>query len=242
MATFVLVAGACCGGWIWKRVAPLVRAAGHDVFTATLTGLGERVHLAAPEVDLETHVTDLVNVLVYEDLRDVTLVGWSYGGMAITGVAENVPERLAQVVYLDGAVPADGENFYDGLGAPREVRDADAAAAEAAGCPGFVLPLADMIRAQAKDPADHDWLLAKHVPQPAASFTQLIRLGDPPPLLPRAYVYSTQGKDDPLWGFTVRAAERARSDPGWRVVELADNHFAPINSPQATAEALLSLV
>ena len=241
MATFVLVAGACCGGWSWTRVAPLLRAAGHDVFTPTLTGLGERVHLATPDVDLETHITDIVNLLAFEDLTGVTLVGWSSGGMTVSGVAERVPERLAQAVYLDAAVPADGENAYDALGAPPEVRAADAAVAAAAGKPGFVLPLADMVRAQAKDPADRDWLLAKLVPQPLASFTQPIRLGNPAAVR-RAYVYCTEGKEEPLWGFTVRAAERARSDPAWRVVELADNHHAPINAPRATAEALLSLV
>jgi pimeloyl-ACP methyl ester carboxylesterase len=241
-ATFVLVHGAWAGAWIWRDIIPLLRAAGHEVYASTATGMGDRVHLAAPEIDLATFVTDVVNLLEYEDLHDVTLVGWSYGGMTITGVAERVPERLAQVVYLDAAVPADGENAYDVLGAPPEARAADAAAAEAAGTPGFVLPIADMVRAQAKDPAAAEWLLAKLVPQPVASFTQPIRLGEAAALPPRVYLYATEGKEEPFWGFTVRAAERARAEPGWRVRDLADNHFAPINSPQATVEALLSLV
>src|SRR5688572_726041 len=89
-APFVLVHGAWAGGWAWKRVAPLLRAQGHDVFTPTLTGLGERVHLASPDVNLDTHIEDIVNLLVYEDLEDAVLVGWSYGGMVVTGVLDRV--------------------------------------------------------------------------------------------------------------------------------------------------------
>src|SRR5579862_6453256 len=101
MATFVLVHGAWHGGWCWRKLTPLLRAAGHEVFAPTLTGLGERAHLATPEVGLSFHVQDVVNVLVYEDLHEVVLVGHSYGGMVITGVTGQAPERLAQLVYLD---------------------------------------------------------------------------------------------------------------------------------------------
>ena len=105
MATFVLVHGGWAGGWQWREVASLLRAAGHDVFTPTLTGLGERVHLASPDVGLDTHIQDILMVLEYEELRDVILVGYSYSGMVITGVAERAPERLAHLVYLDAYVP-----------------------------------------------------------------------------------------------------------------------------------------
>ncbi len=96
MTTYVLVHGAWHGGWCWKRVAPLLRAAGHEVYAPTLTGLGERAHLLSPEVGLDTHVQDIVNVLTYEDLQDVVLVGHSYGGMVVAGVAERAAERLAE--------------------------------------------------------------------------------------------------------------------------------------------------
>ncbi|HKG49425.1 MAG TPA: alpha/beta fold hydrolase [Actinomycetales bacterium] len=139
MSSFVLVHGAWGGGWAWKKVIPLLRAAGHEVHAATATGLGDRVHLAGPAVDLDTHITDVVNVLAFEDLTEVTLVGWSYGGMIITGVAERVPERLAQLVYLDALVPADGETSYDAERSSEEVRAGDRAAADAAGLPGFLL-------------------------------------------------------------------------------------------------------
>lgn len=108
MTTFVLVHGAWLGGWAWKHVTPRLRMAGHEVFAPTLTGLGERVHLAHPGVGLETHIQDVVNVLVFEDLQQVTLVGHSYGGIVITSVADRTPERLAQLVYLDAFVPEDG--------------------------------------------------------------------------------------------------------------------------------------
>ena len=243
-ATFVLVHGAWAGAWIWKKVIPLLRAAGHDVYATTATGLGDRVHLADPAIDLDVYITDVVNVLEYEDLTDVTLVGWSFGGLIITGVAEQVPERLAQLVYLDAAVPADGETGYAGYtdeGIGFEYR-----AGVEAGRPGFEVVHAgveEFVRALTKDPADAEWLLAKLVPQPMATQTQPIRLGNPAAAaLPRAFVLCTEGKgtaaEDPFVAFV----ERVRSDPGWRVVELADNHLAPVNAPQATAEALLSLV
>ena len=111
MATYVLVHGAWHGGWCWNRVAPLLRDKGHDVYTPTLTGLGERVHLATPEVDLSTHVTDVVNVIEFEDLRNVVLMGHSYGGQVITGVAGAIPERIGQLVYLDASLPNDGESL-----------------------------------------------------------------------------------------------------------------------------------
>ena len=109
MATFVLVHGAFVGGWCWRWVAPYLRAAGHEVHAPTLTGLGERVHLASPQIDLDTHLQDVVNLLHYEDLTGVILVGWSYGGMVVAGVADRVPERIAHVVYFDSDVPRDGD-------------------------------------------------------------------------------------------------------------------------------------
>src|SRR5215218_3749420 len=113
MATFVIVHGAWSGGHAWRWLRPLLRAAGHQVFTPALTGLGERSHLANAQIDLDTHVLDVVGVLEYEDLLQVVLVGHSYGGMVITGVADRVPERLAQLVYLDAEVPMDGQSEFD---------------------------------------------------------------------------------------------------------------------------------
>lgn len=113
MATFMLVHGAFHGGWCWKKVLPLLRAVGHEVFTPTLTGLGERAHLLTPTTNLQTHVQDVTAALEYEDLSGVVLVGHSYGGMVITAVAERVPERLRHLVYLDALVPGDGQTLFD---------------------------------------------------------------------------------------------------------------------------------
>ncbi len=113
MSTFVLVHGSMHGGWCWKRVAPLLRAAGHDVYTPTLTGLAERVHLAHPGIDLDAQIRDVLGVLEFEDLHDVVLAGHSYGAMVITGVADRAPERIGHLVYLDGAMARDGQTVLD---------------------------------------------------------------------------------------------------------------------------------
>src|SRR6266516_1091932 len=113
MATFVLDHGGFHGGWCWKRVTPHLRAAGHEVYAPTLTGLGERCHLASPETNLSTHIQDILNVLSYEDLTDVVLVGHSCSGMVITGVADRAPERVTRLVYLDAFVPEDGQALRD---------------------------------------------------------------------------------------------------------------------------------
>ena len=113
MKTFVLVVGAWMGGWAWRKMNPLLRAQGHEVYPVTLTGLGERVHLGTPGTNLSTHIRDVVNVLEFEDLRDVTLVGHSYSGIVVSGAADLVPERVVRVVYLDAAAPKDGQSLFD---------------------------------------------------------------------------------------------------------------------------------
>lgn len=111
--TYVLVHGASGGGWDWRTMDDLLTAEGHTVYRPTLTGLGERVHLASPDITLTTHIDDIVNVFLYEDLRDVVLVGHSYGGMVITGVMDRIPERIKHAVFLDAAVPEDGMSAED---------------------------------------------------------------------------------------------------------------------------------
>lgn len=243
-ATFVLVHGSWAGGWIWKKVIPLLRAAGHEVYATTATGMGDRIHLADPSIDLETYITDVVKMLEFEDLTDVTLVGWSFGGWITTGVAERVPERLRQLVYLEGAVPQDGQSNYDEFtdeGIGFEYR-----AGVEAGWPGFEVVhtgVEDFVRGLTKDAADAEWLLSKLTPQPMAVSAQSIEIGNPAAAaLPRAFILCTEGRgtadEDPVVAF----AEQLRSDPAWRVAELADNHLAPVNAPELTAEAFLSLI
>ena len=124
MSTIVLVHGTTAGGWTWRRVAPELRAAGHHVTTPTLTGLGERVHLATPAVDLDTNIADVVNHLIYEELDNVILVGHSYGGMVIAGVADRVPERVAQLIFLQGRA-LDLAHTFRGLTADQEQQFTD---------------------------------------------------------------------------------------------------------------------
>lgn len=113
MSTFVLVHGSYDGSWVWQRVTPLLRAAGHTVFAPGLTGLADRAHLLHCDVNLTTHITDVASLLFYEDLTDVVLVGNSYGGMVIAGVAATTPERLRTLVYLDAYPPDDGQCELD---------------------------------------------------------------------------------------------------------------------------------
>jgi len=115
--TFVVVHGATAGAWEWKRTGTFLTDAGHTVYRITLTGLGEREHLNSTEVDLETHINDVVNTILFEDLHDVVLTGHSYGGMVVTGVMDRIPERLKHVVFLDAAVPEDGQSLWDIFGA-----------------------------------------------------------------------------------------------------------------------------
>ncbi|MGZ3359941.1 MAG: alpha/beta fold hydrolase [Xanthobacteraceae bacterium] len=113
MAVFVVAHGAWSAAWAWKKMRPLLRADGHELWTPTYTGLGERAHLASPAIDLDTHIADVIGMLEMEDLRDVVLIAHSYGGMVATGVADRVRERIAQLVYLDAFVPRDGQNLFD---------------------------------------------------------------------------------------------------------------------------------
>jgi len=117
--TFVIVHGATAGGWEWKKAGRFLSEDGHTVYRVTLTGLGERIHLGNAEVNLETHINDVVNLILFEDLRDVVLTGHSYGGMVITGVMDRIPERIRHVIFLDAAVPDDGMSLYDLFGGPR---------------------------------------------------------------------------------------------------------------------------
>lgn len=245
-ATFVLVPGQWTGAFVWHKVAPLLRAAGHDVYPVTCTGLGERLHLASPAIDLDTFITDVVNVLEFEDLRDVILVGHSFGGMIIAGVAERAPERLAQLVYLDASAPEDGQNDYNFDFPAQEAYDAgvaaDIAGAMEAGMPGFVPvypEVVEWVRGMVEDPDEAEWFIAKLVPHPQLTKLQPVRLGNPAAAaLPRAFIFCAK---DPL-DFSARIAERVRSDPAWRFLELDGNHLVNLNDPEGTAEALMSLL
>ena len=241
MATFVLVHPAWFGGWCWKKVTPLLRARGHDVYKPTLTGLGERAHLARPEVGLETHIEDIVQVLQCEDLRSVILVGNSSGGMVITGVADRLPERIARLVYLDAFVPEDGQCLLDLI--PPDRRSAMEALVETEG-KGWLLPRFASApweqfvpeAWQVTDSADLQWMLARLAPTPFRHFTDPVRRRSPAAeKLPCTYIRCLQW---PHPGFD-RYAEAARSAAGWCRRELVAPHLPYITHPRELTELLL---
>lgn len=245
LATFVLVHGGWAGGWAWNRVTPLLRRHGHEVFTPTLTGLGERVHLAHPDVDLDTHITDVVNVIKYEDLENIVLVGWSYGGMVVSGVLDRVPERLMRVVYLDAEVPRDGESEFDVAGP--EFRSEMEQSANRSGdgwktSLGTAEEIEAFLGAWIPDTSARQWFVTKlaATPQPIKTFSQPVRLGNPAAdAVPRTFIRCPV--DGSVWAHIYEPiVERVRGDKRWEVRELASNHCAPIAAPQLVAEALLS--
>jgi pimeloyl-ACP methyl ester carboxylesterase len=233
MATYVLVHGAWHGGWCWKRVAPLLRAAGHEVFTPTLTGVGEREHLGSADIDLSTHVTDIVKLLEFEELTDVVLVGHSYGGMVITGVAQQAPERLGELVYLDAFVPNDGQSTVEMVGP---------AAAALFDVPDWRVPvppppLGDF---DVTDAADLAWLRRQMRPQPLGALTEPMRLTSPleASAFGRTYVLAA-GRGIP--GVFDAIADQLRQSPAWRVTELPTGHDMMLTMPRELTEILLSV-
>lgn len=240
IGTFVLVHPAWHGSWCWNKVTPLLRARGHQVFTPTLTGLGERSHLAHPLVGLETHIQDVVNVFEYEDLRGVVLVGHSNAGTLITGVAERVPERLARLVYLDAFVPEDGQATIDLLPFPRQGWD-ERVRTEGHGwlLPSLrPIPWNEMVRDiwRVTDEADRRWMVARLGPTPFKTFTDPVRLRNPAAAkLPRTYIRCLQSPS-PVFD---RYAQIARSAPGWRYRELPAAHLPFVTMPREFTTLLL---
>src|SRR5262249_14896788 len=173
MATFVLVHGAWHGGWCWQRVAKRLRAAGHDVYTPTLTGLGERSHLLNPSIDLDTHITDVVNVLYYEDLTNVILAGHSYAGAVITGVADRAMPRIGHLVFVDAGHPKNG----DALGNNEVMQQAHRDGRTINGVELVVFPGSPMTKFfGVRKPEDLAWMNPKITPHPWKSFAQPLRL------------------------------------------------------------------
>jgi pimeloyl-ACP methyl ester carboxylesterase len=233
------------GGWAWHEVTVRLRAAGHEVYPVTLTGLGERVHLARPETDLDTHIDDVVNLLEYEDLRDVVLVGHSYAGIVVTGVADRVPDRIGRLAYVDSGPLPDGMAHQD-FGSPddraandeRVARDGD----------GWRLPLPDWSDISEANlaglgPREQALLAGRAVPQPAATFRQPLRLRDPAALakLPKLGVLCTFTLDQVRHLATQVPLFAAVLTDEWRHVELPTGHWPMFSEPAALADILSSI-
>ena len=228
MSVYVIVHGGGTGGWSYRQVAQLLRTVGHEVFTPTLTGVHERAHLSNPEIDLNTHIQDIIGVLECEDLHQVILVGHSSGSMVITGVAERVPERLARLVYIDTAIPKDGQSWFDLLGP--EVAEWLLDLAKNKG-DGWCIPFAPDLPRQSLYPLKFctDTLEVKNK---AATD------------IPRAFIHCTARSVgnplEPFWPRIDNAAEEARRQ-GWWYRTLLTEHSCHLTMPKELAELLLEL-
>lgn len=232
MSTFVLIHGAWHGGWCWDRVTPVLRAAGHDVHTPTLTGLSERAHLLSPQVGLDTHAEDVVRLLDVLDLREVVLVGHSYAGQVVTAVADRRPERIARRVHLDAFVGTNGEAARDLL--PETVAHHWAEAAAGPGL-GWLVPVRSLAVLGVTEQADTDWLTPRLTPHPWKTYTDPLRLTGAAEDVPGAFVECVN------WMRVFRTqADRAR-ERGWPVHELDTGHEAMVTAPKALADVLLDL-
>lgn len=224
--TFVLVHGAWHGGWCWKKVLPLLRAAGHDVFAPTLTGLGERSHLLSQAIGLDTHVQDVALLLEYEDLENVILVGHSYGGMLLPAVAEAAPDRVAQLVYLDAFLPQDGKALAD-YAPISPTRDDGWRIPSPAPIQGFGVT----------NQADVEWAQPRLDDQPLPTFTQPAEFSESVHAAQtRTYIRCSGAP------WFVEAASRAQQG-GFQYYELLSaEHDAMITKPNELAEILVALV
>lgn len=233
MANFVLVHGAWHGSWCWVRVADRLRAAGHRVATPTLTGLGERAHLLSRDIDLDTHITDVIAAIEAEELHDVVLCGHSYGGSVITGVADRIPERLRALVYLDAFVPDDGQAMKDMV--PPEAGARMAALVDEKG-EGWWVPPRSAESFQVATAEDRDWVDRRCVPHPFATMTQPIRLTGVWKSVPgKFYIRAAAYRASPFGPF----AERAKNDPEWQYAETACGHDVMVDAPDELAAALI---
>jgi pimeloyl-ACP methyl ester carboxylesterase len=234
---FVLVHGAWHGAWCWRRVLPLLRAAGATAHAVTLTGLGERAHLLSPDIDLHTHIQDVMGLIDAEELQSVVLVGHSYAGMVVTGVADRLlrerPGALVHLVYLDAALPYPGDSWSSHHSA--ETRQARIDASRPSGGVSFPPPDAAIFGLTG---ADRDWVNRRQTPQPFRLYQQPLDFdGERVATVPRSFIDCTS----PALATIAPSRQRVRSEPGWHVREMATGHDAMVSEPAGLVELLLEL-
>jgi pimeloyl-ACP methyl ester carboxylesterase len=233
MATLVLVHGAWGGAHGFRHVRKLLRAEGHEVSTPSLTGIGERVHLASPLVNLGTHVRDVVHHVLYEDLDEIALVGFSYGGFVVTGALEHIAERVKHLVFLDAFVPKNGESLTS------HVRGGERERIEL----GKDWLVTGPVR-EFDSPAEAEWIGARRTAHPRGCFTEPVYLARPLESFSftRTYIKATRSPDaDPGNDAFWRAARHAKSSPAWRYFEIDTNHMLASNRPEETAKLLAQI-
>ncbi len=241
MATFVLVHGAWHGGWCWRDTAAALRAAGHTVFTPTHSGVGERFHQSAENITLETHIRDVCGCIEWEELNDIVLVGHSYGGMVISGVADRMPERIRALVYLDAFLPQNGDSL-NGLiqkALPPEVAAqflAGFRGAAAEGHSGLMQPIpAEMFNVRADNRA---WVDRRCRPQALATFEMPALLsGNLDKVATRLYILADGWDPSPFRHF----AAQVDGKPGWRLVKMPSSHDVMVDMPKELAAELAKL-
>lgn len=262
MSVYLIVHGGFSGGWLYREVAQLLRARGHEVFTPTLTGLGERAHLVNPDIDLNTHIQDIVGVLECENLSDVILVGHSYGSIVALGVAERTPERLSYLVYVDAPVTKNGQSFFDAIGEESAKQFLDLANKKG---DGWLLPVPMPPEPPGEEAATQSPNLANEKgddgqmpmplpppgppwwqPQPLKTVTQPLEVKNPETAkIPHGFIHCTARLPDTgifasIWPIVDRAAEEAKQQ-GWWYRAVAVDHLLPLTAPKQFADTLLEL-
>lgn len=235
MATYVLVHGGGHGGWCYQPLARLLRQQGHEVYTPTLTGLGEREHLLSPEVNLDTHITDVVKLLQYEDLHDVILVGHSYGGMVITGVADRATDRIGNMVYLDAANPENGQSLVDVAGLYMDAARADSRVID--GVELVLFPGEDPMNYYGITDAEQlEWMKPKLTPHPWKCFEQKLVLNNEAAMreIPQTHIVCTQT-------LPFRDVDALKASAQGRLWDVDTGHDLMVSEPAAVAELLLRL-
>jgi pimeloyl-ACP methyl ester carboxylesterase len=230
MGTFVLVPGAWHGGWCYRDVAQTLRARGHTVFPVTLTGVGERFHLGSADTNLSTHIQDVAAVIAAEELENVIVVGHSYAGMVVSGIAERHPQYLRALVYVDALVPENEEMMFDLTSAEfRAMAMADARQS----CGGYLVapPSVEFLGVDAAHAA---WVTRRLTAHPIGTATERLTLGATDRSIPRHYIAC----DSPSLSTTLLSKERVRRDPSWTIHSLNASHEAIINCPGTVCDIL----
>lgn len=232
MTTLVLVHGAWHGGWCWEKVVTRLRLAGHTVFAPTLTGLGERSHLLTRKTGLEVHVEDIAALLRFESLRDVVLVGHSYAGLVITGVAGREPGRIRRLVYLDAFVPDDGEAAFDLLPPQASAYLRDGARDHG---DGWKIPVHPLDKLGVTDPDAMAWLSSRMVPHPLRSYEETISVKPIVATIPGEFIACTR------WSPTFRSQAERAAQRQWLITELQADHEAMATSADELHSILASV-
>ena len=226
--TFLVCHGAWSAGWAWKKVHPLMQAAGHGLVTPSYTGLGERAHLAHPGIDLNSHIEDMLNVIKYEDLRDIVLIGHSYGGMVATGVADRARNKVRQLIYIDAFVPEDGQSLLDLYEADRPRIQELLKSGDGWRVPPNPTP-------PDTSPADVEWLSERRVHMPVKCFEAKLKLEGGPLTLPRSYIYATRITPADTFG---RFSKMTKNNPAWSYYEIDASHSPNVTAPEALTALL----